>query len=78
MGPPPNAQDECLLDTYITPFYIYLYIHCIYTVNINKQAFAESRRKSGRKERKKERLKLKKKNAGGGVGGWSERQQANM
>lgn len=36
--PCPNAQDECLLDTctYITLFYIYLYIHCIYTVIINK------------------------------------------
>lgn len=36
--PSPDAQDECLLDTctYITLFYIYLYIHCIYTVIINK------------------------------------------
>lgn len=66
-GIPPNAQDECLLDTctYITPFYIYLYTHCIYTVNINKAGLGRKQRKSGRKGRLK---KLKKNSAGGGWG----------
>lgn len=42
-----NAQDECLLDTctYITLFYIYLYIHCIYTVIINKPGPCRKQRK---------------------------------
>lgn len=44
----PSAQDECLLDTctYITLFYIYLYIHCIYTVIINKPGPCRKQRNS--------------------------------
>lgn len=64
--PCPDAQDECLLDTctYITLFYIYLYIHCIYTVIINKPGPCRKQRKgvggwvkrgNGLRERKTER-----------------------
>lgn len=55
----PDAQDECLLDTctYITLFYIYLYIHCIYTVNINKPGPCRKQRKGARGKVVKERGK---------------------
>lgn len=45
----PDAQDECLLDTctYITLFYIYLYIHCFHTVIRNKPGPCGKQRKGG-------------------------------
>lgn len=84
--PCPDAQDECLLDTctYITLFYIYLYIHCIYTVIINKPGPCRKQRKgvggrvkrgNGLRERKTEREVRERVNEGEAAGKHAKRRR---